>query len=918
MKKYFYQLTPEEAIKRLDTSVEKGLSSAEVKKRQVTHGFNTLKEGKRRPLILRFFDQFRDLLIIVLIVAALLAYYLQDFHGGTILLVIVFVNACIGFYQEHKAEQILNSLKKIIKAKAIVIRDGKRREVEELELVPGDIVYLEEGGVVPADVRLIETNNFSTNDFILTGESVPQEKKAELLFDEETTLTNQDNSVFLGTTVAKGNALAVVYATGMATAIGRIAKTSESIEHDLSPLQKEMNSLAKTLTKIAGFIAVALFVINFLLQYDQYENVKLLINVSLLFAIGVGAACVPQGLPTQISVALSLGVGRLAAKNAVVKKISAVETLGSATVICSDKTGTITRNEMTITHCYVNGREFTVLGEGYEPEGAIQEGGKTMTSEALEPIKQFFEDGLLASNGRTHAPDDEHPTWYCIGDPTEAAFTPLAFKAGFIPEDLDKRFPVVGELPFDSDRKRMTMIREHKGNKIGYMKGGLETVISCCTKINHAGEVRDLTEKEKAEMIKIGEQFSSKALRVIALAYRDFPKTKKAFSIAEDEADFVLAGFVAMIDPPRKGLKEAIQSAYDAHIRIMMITGDNPITAQAIAESIGMRNGNDPIRVIIGDEMKTMADGHLKEVLKKQSVIFARISPEDKYRLVNLLKQMGDVVAVTGDGVNDTLSLKRSDIGVSMGKLGSEVAKEASEVVLLDDNFGTLIVAIKEGRTIFFNLKKTIIANITANFGELSCVLFGFVGVVYGLPIPITAVQILAVDLLAEILPLTALTFDPAPKGLLTNKPRNLNLHVMNPYSLAAVSVFGIIHGLLAYASFFIVYRQTGSLGQSQAAAYATLVTCQLINVLSERTDRSFFSKYLFTNAQLWGAILISAIAVWSIINISALSVWFGFGALSLHQWLYPLIGALVLLVLHELVKIMITRGWMRSWLIEG
>lgn len=917
MEPSFYQMSIAEAVRALGTDTVKGLGEAEAMQRLRQHGPNRIGEGKKRPLFFRFLDQFRDLLIIVLIVAALLAYYLDDFRGGTLLLAIVFVNAAVGFYQEYKAEKILESLKKIIRARATVVRDGQEREVDEWELVPGDLVSLEEGSAVPADVRLTETTGFSTNDFILTGESVPQEKAADLILPKETGITDQNNLVFLGTTVAKGNARGIVCATGMDTAIGHIAKTSESIAHDLSPLQQEMNALARTLTKVAGVIGVSLFIINFALNADRYESTRLLVNVSILFAIGVAAACVPQGLPAQISVALSLGVGRLAKKNAVVKKLSAVETLGSATVVCSDKTGTITRNEMTITHCYLNGRGFEVEGDGYDPAGAVTENGKKMSPEALEPVKQFFADGFLAARGRAHPPDAEHPAWYAIGDPTEAAFTPLAIKAGFQPQALERNFPIVQELPFDSDRKRMTIVRAHKGRKIGYMKGGLESVLSCCSKINHAGALRDLAPEEKKTLLMEGEKMSGQALRVIALAYRDFPADRDAYSIEKDEKEFVFAGFVAMIDPPRKAVREAIQAAYDAHIRVMMITGDNPATARAIADRIGMRTDGGPLPVMTGDEIRILADGDLKNLLKNRSAVFSRVSPEDKYRLVNLLKEMGDVVAVTGDGVNDTLSLKRSDIGVAMGKLGSEVAKEAAEIILLDDHFGTLIHAIREGRTIFYNLKKTIIATVTANFGELSCVLVGFVGVAYGLPIPITAVQILAVDLIAEILPLTALTFDPAPPGLLLGKPRDLGAHVINRYSLAAVSFFGLIHGLIAYFSFFLVYRETANLAQAQAAAYGGLVVCQLVNVLSERTEQSFFSRYLFTNRNLWLSIALSAAAVWAIIHVAGLSVWFGFGALPLRHWAYPFGGALAFLLLHEIVKAAVARGWVHPWLSE-
>lgn len=913
-KAFFYQLTVNEAVSKLETNLKSGLSEKEAQKRFEQYGPNELKEGKRRPMAFRFLDQFKDLLIVVLIIAALLAYYLDDFRGGTILLIIVFVNAVIGFYQEYKAEKILESLKKIIEAKAIVIRDGEKMEIDQNKLVPGDLVYLEEGSAVPADIRLTETTNFSTNDFVLTGESVPQEKWAELVIKNETTLTNQDNLIFMGLTVAKGNAYGIVYGTGMDTAIGRIAKQTETIKHDLSPLQREINILAKSLTKIAGIIALSLFVINFFLNVDASENIRLTIQLSILFAISVAAACVPQGLPAQISVALSLGVGRLAKKRAIVKKLSSVETLGSTTVICSDKTGTLTKNEMTITHCVtLNGRgkkgvdirEFEVTGDGYEPKGSVLEDGKKIDKHTTQFLKQFFEDGFLASNGRVEKPDKNHRSWYAIGDPTEAAFTPLVMKVGLNPADLDKHFPLYVELPFDSDRKRMTIIRKHKGKHIGYMKGALESILEACDEAKIDGEIRKLDDKLRKAILKAGDNYSQKALRVIALAYRDFPKGTKKFTIKEHEKKFIFAGFVAMIDPPRPGVKEAIENVYKGGMRVMMITGDNEVTARAIAMRIGMKEDHKQLEVYSGDHIKRLSDRKLMKILKARSVIFSRVSPNDKYRLVSLLKQMGEVVAVTGDGVNDTLSLKKSDIGVSMGKMGSEVAKEASEIVLLDDNFSTLTRAIAEGRTIFANLKHTILSSITSNNGELSCVLLGFIGIAFGLPAPITAVQILAIDLVGEMLPLTAMTFDPPEKTLMEKPPRDISDHIIKRSSLLNLIFYGFLMGCAGYFCFYMVYRYgTGTLESARAAAYTGIILCQFINILSRRSERSVFSRHLFTNPYLWGSFAISIVVISLLIYIPAISIWFGFGTLSSNDLIYPAVGAAMFLFLHELGKL--------------
>ncbi len=903
----------EQARAKLKTDIHKGLSSKQAESNLGKYGLNALRQGKRRPMFFRFLDQFKDLLIIVLIFASALAYYLNDFQGGTILLIIVLVNAVIGFYQEFKAEKILESLKAIIRNKAVVIRDGHRIEVDQSKLVPGDLVYMEEGTSVPADIRLTEVTNFSTNDFVLTGESVPQEKFANLIIKKRTTVTNQDNLVFMGLTVAKGNAYGIVFATGMETAIGKIARASESIKHDTSPLQKEINILAKSLTKIAGIIALSLFVINLMLTIGNGTTMNEAVTLSIIFAISVAAASVPQGLPAQISVALSLGVGRLAKKKAVVKKLSSVETLGSTTVICSDKTGTLTKNEMTITNCVTlardtlsgyNARVFEVTGNGYSPKGKILEDGEKIDKKTLKHLQQFFQDGFLASNGRAEPADRNHKGWYAIGDPTEAAFTPLVIKAGLKPDILDRRFPQLFELPFDSDRKRMTIIRKHKGRHIAYMKGGLESVLAVCNYAKINGDVVSMTAKMKKTILRQEQFFSRQSLRVIAMAYRDFPRSAGKFSISGSEKKFTFVGFAAMMDPPRIGVRSAIQSSYDAGIRVMMITGDNAVTAMAIANQIGMQHDGNPMPVYTGDQIKAMTDVKLKKILKAQSVIFSRVSPQDKLRLVTMLKEMGDVVAVTGDGVNDTLSLKKSDIGVSMGKMGSDVAKEASDIVLLDDNFRTLNVAIAEGRNIYANLKNTILSSITSNNGELSAVLIGFIGMAIGLPAPITAVQILAIDLVGEMLPLTAMTFDPPEKSLMQKPPRSLKQHILNKNSYLNLIFYGFWMGAAGYFSFYMVTQVAGaSVEAGRAAAYTGIIFCQFMNILSRRTERTIFTSYLFTNGWLWGSFLVSLIAISILIYIPAVAVWFGFESLGINLLTYPIMSALVFLALHELGK---------------
>ena len=895
-----YALPADAVLQQLGSDAESGLTPSEAAGRRDRFGPNQLRETGRQPLYRLFFHQFRDPLIAVLFVAAALSWYLGDLRGATVLLAIILINAAIGFYQEFHAERLLERLKLMIRGRARAVRDGEVLELDAQELVPGDIVVLEEGAAVPADLRLIECRELATNDFTLTGESMPREKHAEALSAGELGLSEQDNLAFMGTTVARGNARGVVIATGMSSTIGEIAEIGQGIERDLSPLQREMKTLAGLLTRMAGVIALALFAINLLLRADDFADTGALVNASILFAIGVAAACVPQGLPAQITVALSLGVGRLARENAIVKRLSSVETLGCTTVICSDKTGTITSNQMTIVAAWGDGRSFEITGDGYDPSGDILEDSKPVPDAELEQLKHFFQHGLLASNGRTHEPDEEHADWYAIGDPTEAAFMPFAIKAGLDPQERSEVFPVLAELPFDGQRKRMTLIREHKGRSIAYMKGATLSVLEACSSVQHDGDRVPLDDSTREEVKNRMQAYSAESLRVIALAYRDLPDKQADFPLAETERDFVFVGLVAMRDPPREGVSEAVAEVRNAGVRLFMLTGDGPITAAAIAEQIGMPDG----AVLTGEHLREMSEADLRAALSSESIVLSRVSPQEKYRIVKVLKSMGEVVAVTGDGVNDTLSLKRADIGVAMGKQGSDVAKEAAEIVLTDDEFSTLVVAVREGRTIYQNLKNVILSSITSNIGELSCVCVGFVGAAMGMPIPITAVQILSIDLIGEMLPLMALTFDPPEKELMQRPPRKLGSHIIDRPRLVSLVFFGVLMGLAGYFSFYMVLQTGGTESMAQAATFLGIVLVQYMNILSRRTAGTIFGRHLFSNRPLWSALVVSFLIVALITSYPAAGSWFGFETLGLKDWIWPLTAAVVFLACFEIVKV--------------
>ncbi|MBI5179447.1 MAG: cation-transporting P-type ATPase [Nitrospinae bacterium] len=897
---HFYQLSIESAAKELNTDLKDGLAEPEAQTRLKARGENRLRKTNERSALAIFLTQFKDLLVAILAAAGFFSMYLGEYRDAVLMFGIIFVNTSVRFWQEYKAEKMLEALKALMVPSAKIIRDGEEREINAFHLVPGDLVLLEEGDGVPADIRLVESENFATNDFILTGEVTPQSKSHLIKIEREVAVTFQDNCVFSGVTVARGMARGVVFATGMESEIGKIARGSEEIIATPSPLQREVSNLAAKITQVAAAI-IGLLILTRLAMHAGLRE-------ALVFSIGVAAAMVPEGMPTQISIALALGAGRLAAKNAIVKKLSAVETLGAATVIASDKTGTITKNEITINNCYFGGMHFFVSGAGYAPQGEIvDEEGKSWRRETIGELKAFFLNGYLSSTGKVRPPDAEHNTWYAIGDPTEAAFGTLALKAGYDLDEVDEQYQRIELFPFDSDRKRMTIIREHKGHRTALMKGALENVLESCTHFVSRGVVAPLTDNDVRRFLSLGRSHAFHSLRVLALAYKDLP-LKDGYTMGEAETGLIFSGLVTMLDPPHDEVKGAVRHAFRAQMKVVMITGDNAATAKAVAHAIGMKDADHRLPdVVDGEELAALSNGDMDRLLSARAVIFSRVTPQDKLRIVELLKKRGEVVAVTGDGVNDALSLKRADIGIAMGQKGSEVAKEASDLVLLDDNFSTIVLAVQEGRTIYKNLEKTITSSLTANFGELFCVLFGFLAGFWGYPIPILAVQILAVDLIGEFLPLMFLTFDPPEAALMHEPPRDLKKHIVNGGSLRNIVFFGALMGLFAFLSFMAVFtlhaHETLHYERALAAAYVTIVFCQFMNILSRRTADSVFTDYFFSNGHLLAGFFLSIGFILTIVYLPVANLFFHTGPLAAAEWGYPLGFAALFLLAHELRK---------------
>jgi len=912
----YYQMTAEEIFADLGTS-EKGLSTGEAEKKLGESGPNELTSDISMPRWLILLSQFKDLLVIVLIVAAAISFVIGSYRDGVVMVIIVAINAIIGFVQEYKVSRIIDSLKNLIQSPAKVVRGGEMAEIPQGRLVPGDIVQLEAGDKIPADLRVIESFDLRTEDFALTGESMPQGKTSNVI-KEASVIGDRDNMTFMGTTATSGSATGVVVRTGMDTEMGKIAGMTQATEETPSPLERELGSLAKWLTIAVVLIGGVLFGIAL------WQGFSLM--TSMVLALGIAVALVPQALPAQVTVAMSTTSKRLAEMNAVVKSLPSVETLGSTSVISTDKTGTLTKNEMTVTALWFNGKRYSMTGSGYEPEGQLlDEAGNIVDQAGIDEIEIMMDAATMASNAEIHKPDEDHHGWYPVGDPTEAALVTMSTKLGTRSPTEDEENPELKEFPFDSERKLMSSVRQFGDREQLAMKGATDSVLAISRHIYRDGKPEPIADADREAISSIADEFSGQALRVLAIAYRPLEADGKDYVMEEVEKDVTFLGLVGMMDPPREGVREAMDQCHDAGIRTFIMTGDHAITAQAIGNEIGLDADGHPSPVFTGTELKEMDDGKLTGVMEKeQSLIFSRVDPEDKLRIVSLLKDSGEVVAVTGDGVNDAPALRKADIGVAMGRIGTDVAKEASELVLLDDSFPTLVDAVREGRTIYRNLKKTVLASMTTNAAELVVVLLGLAGVAMSdWAIPIIAIQILAIDLLAEIMPLTYLTFDPPPDDVMQTPPRDPNDHILNRGSSLEVILLGTLIGVLSFANYalfmvrngvtFNMLGETGTIDPSLAILYAQATTvtyltigfCQFVNILSRRYEKeSVFNGNFFSNKILLLSILGSIVLILLAIYLPGVSEFLRFHPPDLADWGYVLGAAGVYLFAFEILKI--------------
>ena len=875
-KALFYTQGEEEVLKSLDTSID-GLSTAQAKERLDVYGYNELDEGEKRSLLSKFIDQFKDLMIIILLVAAALSVITEGMHGLTdacIILAVVVLNAAFGVYQEGQAEAAIEALKNMSSPLARVRRDGNVVEIDSRELVPGDIVLLEAGDVVPADMRLLEAASLKIEEAALTGESVPVEKDVTETVEAEAGIGDRVNMGYQNSNVTYGRGTGVVTNTGMYTEVGKIADMLANADESQTPLKQSLEQLSKTLTYLIIAIALVTFLVSVFIRGEQPLE-------GLMVAVALAVAAIPEGLPAIVTILLSLGTTTLAKRNSIVRKLPAVETLGSTEIIASDKTGTLTMNQMTVEKVYTNG----------QLQSAATELGADNTTLR---IMNFANDTKVDSDGKL------------IGDPTETALVQFGLDHNFDVRDVLKSEPRVAELPFDSDRKLMSTIhKEADGTYFVAVKGAPDQLLKRVTRIEINGEVRPITDEDKQAILATNKDLAKQALRVLMMAYKttnDIPTLESEVV----ESDLIFSGLVGMIDPERPEAAEAVRVAKEAGIRPIMITGDHQDTAEAIAKRLGIIDPNDTEdHVFTGAELNELSDEEFQKVFKQYSV-YARVSPEHKVRIVKAWQNDGKVVAMTGDGVNDAPSLKTADIGIGMGITGTEVSKGASDMVLADDNFATIIVAVEEGRKVFSNIQKSIQYLLSANMTEVFIIFFA---TLFGWDV-LQPVHLLWINLVTDTLPAIALGVEPAEPGIMTHKPRGRQSNFFDGGVFGAIMYQGVFQTILVLAVYGwgLVFPEHHTQAEIHAdaltMAFATLGLIQLLHAFNVKSVyQSVFKVGLFRNKTFNWAIPVAFVLLMATIVVPGFNNLFHVSHLSLTQWFAVIVGSFLIVVLVELVK---------------
>lgn len=913
------------AVYEILTTFPEGLSSQEAESRLHHYGYNELPEPVHRPLLLRFIDQLTHFMALLLWVAGILAFVSGTPQLGWAIWAVIWINAIFSFSQEFQAERALSALKKVLPTQVKVYRDGNIKQILARELVPGDVMQLEEGDRISADARLVSAQSLSVDVSVLTGESLPVARHSEPVFNEQLRPAEVANLVFAGSTVASGRGVAVVSATGMQTEFGHVARLTTVVKREPSTLEAQISRIVRVITAIALCMGASIFLLTNLV-------VGMELRESFLFAIGIIVALVPEGLLPTVTLCLAIAVKRMVRKNALVRRLSAVETLSATSVICTDKTGTLTKNEMTVCALWIPDSSLEVTGVGYVPDGEV----KIPANVSSEQVKLLLAGSALCSNAKLIHPAGIS-TWQEIGDPTEAALLVAAIKGGLDLEQLQKQSPRLREIPFDSRRRMMTVVLSSSHESIvvpetishspclSFTKGAPLEVLQRCHSILKDGQLQTLTEAQKRDIADQNDRFARCGYRVLGVAMNYGGQALVNLEAEALEQNLIFIGLAAMLDPPRPEVADAIASCHRAGIKVTMVTGDYSLTAETIAHRIGLINGR--IRVVTGDGMNKLSDAQLRRLLQHRGgLVFARMMPEQKLRLVQAYKDLSHVVAVTGDGVNDAPALRAANIGLAMGISGTDVAREAADIVLLDDNFATIVSAIEQGRTIYQNIRKFITYILASNVAELLPFLLM---VILKIPPALIIMQILAIDLGTDLVPALALGAEKPEIGIMERLPRKKTQFLMDtPLLLRAYCFLGLLEGLLGMAGFFCVWWSYGyNLPQLQAVTpailshsadatvlgiyhqattltLAAIVACQDGNVFACRSERvSIFKLGFFSNRLIWLGILTEWILILSIIYLSPLQAIFSTTSLTRWQWLILLICPLVILSADELRK---------------
>jgi len=899
----------EEALQTLKTDLH-GLDEKEARRRLDEYGPNELLEKKKISPIKIFLGQFKDFLVIILLIATLISALLGELLDASAIAIILILNAVLGFTQEYRAEKSMEALKKLAAPKAHVIRGGKEIEIPTMELVPGDIVILRTGDAIPADLRLIEAINLEVDEAVLTGESIPVKKDTAAILETPRKLEEEEeasipvaertNMAFMSTHATYGRGKGVIVATGMSTEVGKIAEMIQAAPPKETPLQIKLGQFGKQIGLGVLLISVIVFLAE-ILRPGAEDILKMFI-----FAVSLAVAAIPEGLPAIVTLTLAIGVLRMAKRSAIIRKLPEVETLGCATVICSDKTGTLTKGEMTVRKVFTSNQIIDVTGSGFELKGEFRRGDKAIEVQEDENVSMTLKIGALCNDSNLRV--DEKGALRVDGDPTEGALIVAARKAGMLQDSLKEQYLRIGECSFSSERKRMTTIHKtFDGKKVAYMKGATEVVLELCTHIYLEGQVKELSQKERETILEINQKMASEALRVLAMAYKSLPETLQDFSSQVIEKNMVFVGLIGMIDPPREEAKHAIRVCEQAGIKVIMITGDHKHTAVSVAKELSLIK-DDP-KVLTGAELDALSDEDFERIVE-DVVVYARVSPEHKMKIIKALKDKGEIVAMTGDGVNDAPALKNADIGVAMGITGTDVTKEASDMVLADDNFATIVAAVEEGRSIYSNIRKSIQYLLSSNAGEVLTV---FVAALLGFPPPLLALQLLWINLVTDGAPALALGVDPADLDTMKKPPRPPEERVFSKVMVLAIIGVSILMCVGTLTTFAlgggVLFSKTEAPRRALTLAFTTMVMFEMFNVFNCRSERhSIFKVGAFANKYLIVAVVSSILLQIAAIYVPLFQPIFKTEPLSIFDWLVVTLISSTVLIAIEIGKFFANR----------